>query len=72
MARHARRNGVRLVLAAALAGAARGQQFVTELSGLGGTPIGLTPIGQSGTTTMDVNWLTSTDPDAVCNGAKQP
>jgi hypothetical protein len=49
-------------LVAAAAPLARAQTFVTSLAGLGGTPVGLTPIGASGTSTMSVNWLTSTDP----------
>jgi hypothetical protein len=55
-------------LAAACAGSAAAQQqgahqFVTSLAGLGGTPIGLTPVGAPGTSTLAVNWLTDTDPD---------
>ena len=47
---------------AALVARARAQTFTTDLKGLGGTPIGLTPLNTPGTSLMAVNWLTA-DPE---------
>jgi hypothetical protein len=69
MTRTRRVAGAALAALAAAAHTAASPTFTTALTGLGGTPIGLTPIGQAGSTTMDVNWLTATDP-LVRSGAK--
>lgn len=45
------------------------QTFVTALAGLGGTPVGLTPLNQPGASVMNLYSLANVDPDAVCNGA---
>jgi len=62
-----------LALAAPGAGAKRsspaGHPFTTALTGLGGSPIGLTPVGTPDTSTLSMVSLASTDPDAQCNGA---
>ncbi len=55
-------------LLAVAAPCAVAQQFVTSLTGLGGSPLGATPVGQPGTSTMQLQFLTN-DPMAVCNGA---
>ena len=47
------------------------QTFVTSLVGLGGTPVGLTPLNTVGASVMSLYSLASVDPDAVCNGAPQ-
>ena len=36
-------------------------------SGEGGPPIRDTPVGEPGTTTFTINWLTDVDPLAQCN-----
>ena len=49
---------------AALAAGARAQTFTTDLKGLGGTPIGLTPLNTPGVSVMNVQYLTQTDSEA--------
>ena len=69
------RSSLRAALhAAVLALAARrsavvAQTFVTSLVGLGGTPVGDTPLNTPGASVLDYYSLASVDPDAVCNGA---
>jgi hypothetical protein len=46
-----------------------GQTFVTALSGLGGTPVGATPLNTPGASVMQLISLANVDSDAVCNGA---
>jgi hypothetical protein len=41
--------------------------FATSISGEGGPPVGDTPVGTLGTSTLTLNWLTAIDPLAVCN-----
>jgi hypothetical protein len=60
--RRCARGALCAALCATASSLASAQQFSTSLAGLGGTPIGLTPIGAPGTTTLQVQWLTSTDP----------
>jgi len=56
------------LLLAALPRRCTAQDFVTALSGLGGTPIGASPIGAVGTSTLDLYSLSDVDAEAVCNG----
>ena len=40
------------------------QTFTTDLKGLGGTPVGLTPLNEPGASVMQVQYLNSIDPEA--------
>lgn len=48
---------------AALAASSHAQTFTTDLKGLGGTPIGLTPLNAPDVSVMDVNFVTDADPE---------
>ena len=48
---------------AALAARSHAQTFTTDLKGLGGTPIGLTPLNAPDTSLMSVNYVTDSDPE---------
>jgi hypothetical protein len=50
-----------VAVAASLAREAFCQTFTTDLKGLGGTPIGLTPLNAPGVSVMEVQYLTQTD-----------
>ena len=59
------KRGVRAAASLALAAAPFGacQTFTTDLKGLGGTPVGLTPLNAPGVSVMEVQYLTQTDPE---------
>jgi len=49
------------------ANAAARPPFATSISGEGGPPVGATPIGATGTSTLTLTSLASTDVNAICN-----
>jgi hypothetical protein len=52
-----------LGLAALAVRCADAQSFTTDLKGLGGSPIGLTPLNAPDVSVMDVNFVGDSDPE---------
>ena len=57
------RGAVAATLGLALAASSHAQTFTTDLKGLGGTPIGLTPLNAPDVSVMNVNFVTDADPE---------